>query len=192
MRHGVISMTEVTGIVRSVLKGIALSREAVLLLAAQQRAKFEGWLKFELATALASRGDIRNVTLEAPYGTGDRADLSFETNGTTWYIEIKTANTNWRAPGLENKTRPVTKNVLGIITDITKLRGKCPPSKGLAVFAFFPIPTRIWEHEQEKLLYHLHRIERECSLSENTLIKNADFITLDEQFGVAFFVLQVV
>lgn len=185
-------MTSTFKTIQSVLMAIATSHKDALLLAACQRAKFEGWLKFELAATLAAGGDIRNVTLEAPYGTGDRADLSFETNGTTWYIEIKTANTNWRAPGLENKTRPVTKNVLGIITDITKLRGKCPPSKGLAVFAFFPIPTRIWEHEQEKLLYHLHRIERECNLSENTLIKNADFVGLDEHFGVAFFVLEAI
>jgi hypothetical protein len=183
-------MGKIAETVRAVLVKLASNRKDVMLLATRQRAKFEGWLKFELAAALASQVDIRNVTLEAPYSTQGRADLSFEANGATWYIEIKTTNTNWRAPGLEDKTRPVTRNVDGIITDIAKLREACPPSKGLAVFAVFPVPTRIWEGDREELLFHLRRIEDECKLTANILIDNASFVRLDEHFGVAFFVLE--
>lgn len=183
-------MTEVAEIVRSVLKEIAVSRRDVLILAAQQRARFEGWLKFELAAALSSGDDIQRVTLEDQYRTGGRSDLSFKLNGTTWYVEMKTANVNWQADGVESRTRPVTRNVSGIIADIAKLRDKCPPARGLAVFAFFPVPTRIWENERGKLLYHLYRIEQQCGLAGNTLIDNSEFVMLDGQFGVAFFALE--
>jgi hypothetical protein len=184
-------MAEVTGIVRAILKDIVVGRRDVMMLATRQRAKFEGWLKFELAAALSSLDGIHRVVLEDRYITGGRADLSFEVRGTTWYVEMKTANVNWRADGVESKTRPVTMNVSKIIDDIAKLREKCPPSKGLAVFAFFPVPTRIWGSERDKLLYHLYRIERESGLVENALIRNSDFVVLDEHFGIALFVVEV-
>lgn len=185
-------MAEIVEIVRSILKEVAVNRRNVMLLAAKQRAKFGGWLKFELAAALASREESQRVTLEDQYSTGGRSDLSFKVDGTTWHVEMKTANVNWRADGVESKTRPVTRNVSGIVADITKLRDKCPPARGLAVFAFFPVPLWVWECEREKLLYHLHRIERECDLTRNTLIHNADFVQLADQFGVVFFALEAV
>jgi hypothetical protein len=176
-------------IIRVTLKEIASRRHDVVLLAARQRAKFEGWLKFELAAALSTQSKIQNLALEKPY-SNTLADLAFEADGATCYVEIKTANFNWRAVGVENKTRPVTKNISGIIEDIRKLRRGCPPAKGVIVFVLFPIPTRVWEQERDKLLYHLQRIENEGNWPK--LIDYADFVTLDREFGVALFTIEVV
>ncbi len=131
----------------------------VLILAARQRAKFEGWLKIELAAALCASGEFHNVRLEPPYKGEGKADLGFEIGEATWYVEIKTANTNWRAEGVENRTRPITKNVSEIAEDIVKLRTQCPPSNGLMVFALAPVPIRVWAGEGDRLAFHLHRIE---------------------------------
>jgi hypothetical protein len=185
-------MANIPEMIKSTLQEIIARRWDVMMLAARQRAKFEGWLKFELAAALSIRNDIQSVDLETQYTTGGKSDLSFKVDGTTWYIEMKTANVSWRADGLESKIRPITRNVSGVIDDIAKLREKCPPSRGLMVFTLFPVPTRIWDHERERLEYHLHRIERESGLTRNMLIDNSDFVMLDEQFGLVFFVLEAV
>jgi hypothetical protein len=185
-------MADVPQMVRDSLREIITCRRDVMMLAVPQRAKFEGWLKFELAASLSTLDDIYDVNLETQYGTDGKSDLSFKADGMTWYIELKTANTNWRADGLEKKTRPITRNISGIIDDIAKLRTKCPSSRGLMVFALFPVPTRIWEQERAKLNYHLRRIEARGNLAENTLIHNSDLVMFAEQFGVALFVVEII
>lgn len=189
---GVVGVANIPEMIKSTLKEIIARRRDVMILAARQRAKFEGWLKFELAAALSTRNGIQSVDLETQYITGGKSDLSFKVDGITWYIEMKTANVSWRADGLESKTRPITRNVSGIIDDIAKLCEKCPPSRGLMVFTLFPVPTRIWDHERERLDYHLRRIERESGLAKNTLMRNSDFVVLDKQFGVALFVVKAI
>jgi hypothetical protein len=178
--------------VRLSLRNIILQRKDVTLLACKQRAKFEGWMKFELAAVLASDNQYSQVTLEDNYQTRGRADISFMHQSTKWYVEMKTANTNWRADGLENITRPIAGNIDGIIDDIQVLKVKCPPDKGMAVFVIFPVPVRIWDDEPEKLTYHLHRIEEETGISTGTLLSNADFMDITENFGMCSFVVEVV
>ncbi len=157
-----------------------------------QRAKYEGWLKTELAAALALHEGVKTVDIEPPYPRGGRADLSFQVDRTTWYVELKTSNTNWRAGGLENKRRPISRNISRIIADIAKLREKCPPAKGLMVFTLFPVPTRIWNHDRAQLSYHLRRIERESDLPHGSLLDHAHFVPLDPHFGVCLFVVEAV
>jgi hypothetical protein len=130
----------------SVLNG----HEAVLALAFRQRAKFEGWLKLELAVNLAAHG-ARSLVLEAPCGAGQRADLGFTMDGVPYLIELKTANTNWRLPGVAPKTRPITKNISGIVTDARKLM-RCQ-ARGFVAFVLFPLPVADyrWAHYLQRV-----------------------------------------
>jgi hypothetical protein len=63
--------------IQLLLRDILRQRKDVALLACQQRAKFEGWLKFELASALNRAAGFENVILEDGYLNGGRSDLSF-------------------------------------------------------------------------------------------------------------------
>lgn len=179
--------------VKNVLKDILTRRQDVTILAARQRSKFEHWLKFELAVSLSISPHVQNLRLEDSFpSSSGRCDISFMAGRDKWYIELKTSNVNWRAPGLEDRTRPITRNIDGIIADIKKLRAKCSPAKGIAAFVLFPIPVRIWQEERNKLSYHLDRIENECQLDKGELFGNADFVPLDSEFGMTLFVVEVV
>ena len=94
----------------------------LLAFAGGQRAKFEGWLKFELAACAAGHG-ATGVSLEAPYSDSCRCDLAFHFEGRRVMMELKTANTNWRIDGVESSTRPITENIAGVVRDGMKLRG---------------------------------------------------------------------
>ena len=176
--------------VQTILKKILLENLAVTRLACQQRAKFEGWLKFELAVALAQQTGFQKIILEDGYNISGRSDISFERNGVKWYIEMKTANTNWRAEGLEKITRPVTRNMDGVSEDIRILRIKA--THGLAVFCIFPIPSRLWKNTREQLDYHLRRIEETSGLEDGILLQNAQYVEISQEFGVCTFAIEVV
>ena len=67
----------------------------------RQKAKFEGWLKFELAFYLEKKG-FKDVDVETK---GDRTlfrtDITFFDNNLNFYsVELKTSNTNWTVPGV--------------------------------------------------------------------------------------------
>jgi len=177
--------------VQSLLNTILLNRKDVTLLACQQRAKFEGWLKFELASALRVKAGFDNIILEDGYATNGRSDISFEHTGDKWFIEMKTANTSWRVNNIENLSRPLTKNVNGIAEDVIVLRSKSAPASGLAVFCIFPIPNLLWKSSREQLNYHLRRIEEIGKLVENTLVDNAQYVKVAPDFGICTFVVEV-
>lgn len=106
-------------------------------IALRQRAKFEGWLKFELA-AHAEISGATNVVVEAPLPDGGRSDLSFDWAGARYDVELKTPNTNWRMPGVAEMTRPITKNFSSIVADARKATvDHCHP---LVAFVIFPVP----------------------------------------------------
>jgi hypothetical protein len=106
-------------------------------------------------------------------------------------VELKTANTNWRAEGILNITRPITKNVSGIAEDILALRQKCPPAHGFAAFCIFPIPLRLWQNTREQLDYHLRHIEEMSGLPESLLVQRADYVEVTDNFGICAFVVEV-
>jgi hypothetical protein len=179
--------SEIQDLIRNILE----RRKDVTYLACQQRAKFEGWLKFELAVMLHQSSDYRNVILEDCYSTNGRSDISFEQDGGKWFIEMKTANTNWRTENIENLHRPVTKNMAGIVEDILVLRENCAPARGMAVFCIFPIPFYLWKIKREKLNYHLSRIESDGMLPQNILIDGVQFVEIGESFGICTLVTAV-
>ena len=108
-------------------------------IAVRQRAKFEGWLKFELAAHAELHG-AKGVEVEAAStDSGDsRHDVTFSYAGQRYHVELKTCNTNWRTEGVLNLTRPIIKNVDAIIIDGKKL-GNCA-GNGIAAFCMFPVP----------------------------------------------------
>lgn len=134
-----------------------LSRhQALLAIAFGQRAKFEGWLKLELASSLAAHG-ARSLALEAPCGSGHRADIGFTLDGMAHLLELKTANTNWRLSGVTPKNRPITKNISGIVTDARKLMGH--KARGLVAFVLFPLPVG-----DSRWVQYLRRVSRETGI----------------------------
>ena len=123
------------------IESILSSNEDLLEIAFRQRAKFEGWLKFEIAKEFQKSGKAtkveypiakvyadlvadkvlpelyRNTEVERLIQRG-HVDL-FADN---CLIELKTPNTSYTCEGVDSKTRPITKNVNDIIYDINKLR----------------------------------------------------------------------
>jgi hypothetical protein len=98
----------------------------------RQRAKYEGWLKFELALYAEQHG-ATNVEVETPSDSGARSDLSFTFGDCRYDVELKTCNTNYRMAGVLDCTRPITKNIASVVIDGKKLR-LCP-GKGIVAFA---------------------------------------------------------
>jgi len=124
----------------------------LVALAVRQRAKWEGWLKFELA-ARAGREGHGPVSVEEGYGQV-RADVTFHDRSNRYDVELKTPNTNWRMPGVLAKTRPITMNIAGIVADARKLEQV--PGLGIVCFALFPVPAG-----HDKWVVYLERISEE-------------------------------
>ena len=167
-------------LVRQATTDLLRTRRDLIILAARHRAKFEGWLKFELARALDAHPYITGVEPEAGYGNEDRCDIACRSQGGEYFLELKTSNTSWRAEGCPPKTRPITDNVGGVIRDIEKLRAGCKGTGGISVFLFFPVL-----HDQ------LTRIETEADLPPESLRKAGEFTELTGDFGVASFIVEV-
>lgn len=182
MNQGISSSP--SGIIQNCLDETFTNNRAVLKIACQQRAKFEGWLKFELAVSLAQRSAISEIIFEDGYGEKKRSDLSFVFDSRKWFVEMKTANTSWRVEGVKNKTRPITMNIDGISEDIQILKENCLTNQGIDVFILFPVPYHIWKYSSEKLLYHLNRIEKSCDFSPRSLLDFIEYFEVDKEYGV--------
>jgi len=124
---------------------LRLNSKLGLSICARERAKFEGWLKVELCDILGKKN------YEATVPEKNRVDVAFE----DWAIELKTVNTNYRFRNVENKHRPITKNVKGVIDDIIQLRSLEMPEivNKAIVFIVFPVKS-----ENADWQYHLRKI----------------------------------
>jgi hypothetical protein len=127
--------------------------QPLLAIAMRQRAKFEGWLKFELALYAEHHG-ATSVEVEKTADPGSRCDLSFIYEGKQCDIELKTCNTNWRMNGVLNLTKPITMNIDEVIVDGGKLRLCHPQTEGVVAFCLFPVACG----DGDKWLPYLDRI----------------------------------
>ncbi|WP_204473830.1 hypothetical protein [Bacteroides mediterraneensis] len=84
---------------------ILRKNEELVAIAIKQRAKFEGWLKFELAYRLLGYDCDLKVEYPYPNNANQRADIF--ANGAL--IELKTANTNYKIAQCQTCTRPIKK-----------------------------------------------------------------------------------
>jgi hypothetical protein len=98
---------------------------------AKHRAKFEGWLKVELVDILIRQG--HDAVPEH-----DRIDVCFGGEYEGIAIELKAVNTNYRDGIAENKVRPITKNIQGVLDDIEKHWKNNFPHK-FVIFVAFPL-----------------------------------------------------
>ncbi len=185
-------MGDIALLVRLTATALLESRRDLITLAARHRAKFEHWLKFELATALDAHPRIAGIEPEAAYGNDNRCDIACQTNAGKYLLELKTCNTSWRVKGCPPKTKPITDNVDGVIGDIEKLRVGCKGAGGISVFLFFPVPNDLWSDNDSKLHDQLAHIESEAGLPNELLRETGEFIELTGDFGLASFVVGVV
>lgn len=123
--------------IRKGIVEIIKNNMSLLRIPLRQKAKFEGWLKFELAHYL-EQTRMKNVEVESrSYYRRDRTDITFFHNEEPYSVEIKTPNTNWRIQGVNTNCRPITKNIQSVIDDAKKLNSK----NGIVAFVLFPIPV---------------------------------------------------
>jgi len=112
------------------------------------RSKFEGWLKVEIIES-AIKENCSKVIPEKKL-----IDVTFEYENKTYAIELKTINTNYSYQNVQKKTRPITKNIEGILKDISDLKQKDYDFK-YVVFIVFPLDldkSRInWEKHLTKI-----------------------------------------
>ena len=101
----------------SLIVKILNDNEDLVFIAIRQRAKFEGWLKFELLRKLLVYPDLK---VEYPYPNDTNKHSDIYANKA--FIELKTPNTNYQHNKCIQCTRPITKNIKSIIDDINKLR----------------------------------------------------------------------
>jgi len=149
-------------IIRKWIVEILNSHSDLMHLALSQRAKFEGWLKFELATKAVNAG-ANAVILEAPISQASkmRCDLLIDINGAKTPVELKTPNANWRIGGVMKRTRPITANIEAIIADAQKL--KQSHTGGVVAFVLFPIPAN-----KDSWRAHVQRIGTALKINDLT------------------------
>jgi len=111
-----------------------------------ERSKFEGWLKVELIDTL-----LKNKNHAKP--EINRIDIKFKNAA----IELKTINTNYKFDNVKNKRIPITKNINGVLKDISDLKGKEIENK-FVVFIVFPVTE-----ENPKWRVHINKVEKELS-----------------------------
>ena len=139
-----------------ILVNILTSRQDLVFIAIKQRAKFEGWLKFELANELIK---LYSDTCVEKCMSGKLVD-EFSNDSC---IELKTPNTSYRHDGCENRTRPITNNIASIIDDINAL--KKIGVDGYIAFIMFPIDNN------GKYKSHIDKIDANVKKSVKTVIK---------------------
>jgi len=128
---------------------------------ANQRSKFEGWLKVELVDILKSK----NKDVEVEHSIGKKkVDVFFD----NYLIELKTVNTNYRHDGVEKKIRPITDNIKGIKEDIKKIIYKKNYNKAI-LFVVFPLS------DEDKWKKHLNKIDKEIGNKKILIKKEIEF-----------------
>ncbi len=84
----------VNTIIRQAIVDILNQNKDLLKITVRKKAKFEGWLKFELAREL-ERSGYKEVCVESKYANSNgRTDIVFKEGKQSYGVELKTPNTN--------------------------------------------------------------------------------------------------
>lgn len=127
-------------LLNDLIKTILMGNQSLITIALQQRAKFEGWLKFELANKLKK---MYADTVVEYHLKGMNAHVDIYSNQSL--IELKTPNTSYNANDCINAKKNITDNVKGIVNDINKLNSINPKVSyvgGYIAFVMFPLDKR--------------------------------------------------
>jgi len=158
-------------IIRNLIVDILNQNKDLLKIAVRKKAKFEGWLKFELARSLEKNG-YQEVCVESKFKKSKgRADITFKDGFKPYGVELKTPNTNWKIKGVSDARRPITKNISSIIHDVKKLNS----AFGIVAFVLFPVPLN-------NLRWHkyIKRINDETGLKISTT-KDCDIVNINHE-----------
>lgn len=141
-------------VIRHGIVQILRRNRKLLRIPIRQRAKFEGWLKFELAHYLEEMGMVSVEVESKPWLRRNRTDITFFDDGEPYSVELKTPNTNWRVEGVSSNGRPITKNIQSIIDDAVKLNSP----NGIVGFVLFPVPScdARWEGYLNRINENIH------------------------------------
>jgi len=154
----------------------------------RQRAKFEGWFKIELTAALELQEARVCIEQDYPTGLGNRyrADLKVKLGaiGKEFFIMLKTVNTNFRFDGVKNCTRPITKNIQGVIADIDKLRFLPHDTVGYVLFPVFPVSASE-RARQDQLKRHIDRLKDFGNIVTDSFVRRAS------DWGISWFLMEV-
>ncbi|HET9921937.1 MAG TPA: hypothetical protein VFQ30_18995, partial [Ktedonobacteraceae bacterium] len=149
-----------------------------LAIAARQKAKFEGWLKFELARELEKKEGIAAIEVEK-FNNGNEAknlftDIAFRFENIQYYLELKTPTVSWRMDGTQSNPRTTTPNFDSITRDAQKLASSLHyeqrNSRGIVAFVLFPLRPR--ENRWET---YFRRIEKALDIN-SPLNEHCDFV----------------
>ena len=119
-----------------------------LAIFAEERAKFEGWLKVKICEILTDYfPDI--------HPEKDNIDICFD----NWGIELKTVNTNYRFTGIRNKSKNITGNIESVIKDIESLLQSLIPNAAV-IFIAFPLQPNHpkWQNHLSKIKHKLVKL----------------------------------
>ena len=141
-------------LLNSAIESILNNNKGTVSIAIQQRAKFEGWLKFELAHEL--KKNYADTVVEY-YFPSINAHVDIYSNQSL--IELKTSNTSYKIPNCKDATRPITKNVNDIISDINKLKSinqKGSYKGAYIAFVMFPLNQKTtYQQHVNKIKGHI-------------------------------------
>ena len=156
-----------TTYIADTIESILSNNQDLLEIAFKQRAKFEGWLKFEIAKKFQESGKDTKVEYSIAKG---HVDL-FADN---CLIELKTPNTSYTCEGVDPKTRPITDNVNSIISDVDKLRKISEDTcyDLFIAFVMFPIDKDEDKNTKSKYIEHVNRIENHIQAQGLQIIKD--------------------
>lgn len=162
-----------TTYIADTIESILSNNQDLLEIAFKQRAKFEGWLKFEIAKKFQESGKDTKVEYSIAKG---HVDL-FADN---CLIELKTPNTSYTCEGVDPKTRPITDNVNSIISDVDKLRKISEDTcyDLFIAFVMFPIDKDEDKNTKSKYIEHVNRIENHIQAQGLQIIKDERIVTV--------------
>ena len=126
---------------------------------AENRSKFEGWLKVEICDILSAH--ISTLTPEK-----DNIDIVAD----NWALELKTPNTNYHASGVISKHITITNNIDSIIEDIKTLKINSNYSNTAVVFIAFPLSLKEnkgWIDHKNKINTQLQELKEKEFTFEN-------------------------
>lgn len=143
-----MKLSEIYNTINSEIIARIISHQGLSIFASE-KAKFEGWLKVELTEILKKK----NYT---PIPETDGVDIVLGNIA----IELKTINTNYKFENVNPKTKPITDNTDGIVSDIEKLKRKTE-LMGFVVFVVFPCEhkNKFWQKQLQKIEQKLSEIQ---------------------------------
>ena len=125
--------------IRERIVEVLTAHPSVVAIALRRRAKFEGWLKFELASLLEETG-LEPVRVEEQLPNLDenrRADITFASDGVRYWLELKTPRMGGQLEGVENTFGTMGMDIRAVIQDASRLMQA--GVHGVVGFAVFPV-----------------------------------------------------